>query len=196
MPSGGLWYDHGEFIGGILAMHRCLIVISLALLGSGLSDASTLFEQLPGPGSSNITQTGAASGNRVADNFQLASGGTVRTVEWWGWLNLFAPGQGVGGSDYQITFYADAGGSPGSPLSTMSVNPATFLTSVPAPVPITLYSAILSTPFSATPGTPYWVSVFDAAPGEAFWWISANVNTDFGSIMQSGSSTWDPNTDR
>lgn len=175
---------------------RFLIALSLVLVGASSSDAATLFEQLPGPGSSNFTESsalnnnfGGGPGTRLADNFQLASGGTVRTVEWWGYL-------GLGGADYQITFYADASGGPGSPLSTMSVNPATFVTSLPAPFPVTFYSAILSTPFSAMPGTPYWVSVFDAAPGSAWFWWSANVNTDFGRLMQNGASIWDPNTDR
>src|SRR2546427_6785992 len=82
---------------------RFLIAVSL-ILGPNLSDAATLFEQLPGAGSSSqlisstLNNLGGTPGFRVADNFQLAGGGTVRVVEWWGTLRS-------GGTSFQITFY-------------------------------------------------------------------------------------------
>jgi len=142
---------------------RLLIAVFL-ILGPNVSDAATLFEQLPGADSSSqlisstLNNLGGTPGFRVADNFQLAGGGTVSTVEWWGTLRS-------GGTSFQITFYPDSSGNPGLPLSTIAVVPASSSATAGSPFdPVTFYSATLSTPFSAAPGTPYWLSVFDAAP--------------------------------
>lgn len=168
---------------------RLLIAVFL-ILGPNVSDAATLFEQLPGADSSSqlisstLNNLGGTPGFRVADNFQLAGGGTVSTVEWWGTLRS-------GGTSFQITFYPDSGGNPGLPLSTIAVVPASSSATAGSPFdPVTFYSATLSTPFSAAPGTPYWLSVFDAAPDARWVWLSANVDTFGGRQMQNGTTTW------
>jgi hypothetical protein len=166
-----------------------LIAVSL-ILGPNLSDAATLFEQLPGAGStsqlisSTLNNLGGTPGFRVADNFQLAGGGTVRVVEWWGTLRS-------GGTSFQITFYPNAGGNPGLPLATITVTPTSLSATTGSPFdPVTFYSATLGTPFTAAPGTPYWMSAFDAAPDARWVWLSANVDTFGGRQMQNGGATW------
>jgi len=168
---------------------RFLIAVFL-ILGPSVSEGATLFEQLPGANSSSqlisstLNNLGGTPGFRVADNFQLAGGGTVSAVEWWGTLRS-------GGTSFQITFYPDAGGNPGSPLSTVAVIPTSSSATTGSPLdPVTFYSATLSTPFSAAPGTPYWMSVFDAAPDARWVWLSANVDTFGARQMQNGTTTW------
>jgi hypothetical protein len=167
-----------------------LWIATFLILGPNLTDAATLFEQLPGAGSSSqlisstLNNLGGTPGFRVADNFQLAGGGTVRVVEWWGTLRS-------GGTSFEITFYSNAGGNPGSPLATIAVMPTSSSATTGSPFdPVTFYSATLSTPFSASPGTPYWISVFDAASDARWVWLSASVDTFGGRQMQNGGATW------
>jgi len=163
-------------------------------LGPSLCDAATLFVQLPGvnsPGqsiSSTLNNLGGTPGFRSADNFQLAGGGTVRVVEWWGTLRS-------GGAAFQITFYPDAGGNPGSPLSTIAVTPTSSSVTTGSPFdPVTFYSASLSTSFSAAPGTLYWISIFNAAA--ARWlWLADNAGTVGARQMQNGGVTWNATSD-
>ena len=170
---------------------RFWVALSVSLiLGPRLSEAGTLFEQLPGPNtsgqliSSTLNNLGGTPGLRVADSFRLAGGGTVNVVEWWGTLRS-------GGTNFQITFYPDAGGNPGSPLSTIAVTPSASSATTGSPFdPVTFYSATLSTPFIAASGTIYWVSVFDAAPDARWVWLSANVDTFGGRQMSNGGATW------
>jgi hypothetical protein len=173
---------------------RFSIALSL-ILGPSLCDAATLFQQLPGvnsPGqsiSSTLNNLGGTPGFRAADNFQLAGGGTVRVVEWWGTLRS-------GSTAFQITFYPDAGGNPGLPLSTIAVTPtSSSATTGSAFDPVTFYSASLSTPFSVAPGTPYWISVFNAAADARWLWLADDAGTVGARQMQNGGVTWNATSD-
>jgi hypothetical protein len=173
-----------------MQLKKTFVVLALLVWCSRAGQAGTLFEQLPGTQSpsqlisSTLNNLGGTPGFRVADNFQLAGAGTVRVVEWWGTLRS-------GGASFQISFYPDAGGNPGPPLSTIAVTPTSSSATTGSGFdPVTFYSAILGTPFSAAPGTRYWMSVFDAAPDGRWLWLSANVDT-FGALrMQNGAATW------
>ena len=134
-------------------MQSRFLIAAALILGPSLCKASTLFEQLPGENSSaqiissTLNNLGGTPGFRVADNFQLSGGGTVRVVEWWGTLRS-------GGTSFEITFYSDAGGNPNLPMATISVTPSSSGATTGSPFdPVTFYSATLSTPFSAAPGT-------------------------------------------
>jgi len=108
----------------------------------------------------------------------------VSIVEWWGTLRS-------GGSDFQVTFYSDAAGTPGLALATIAATPTSSSATTGSPFdPVTFYSANLSTPFSAAPGTHYWMSVFDAAPDGRWVWLSANIDTLGGRVIQNGGATW------
>jgi hypothetical protein len=61
--------------------------------------------------------------------------------------------------------------------------------------PVTFYSATLSDPFSASPGTTYWMSVFDDAPDARWLWLSANIDTIGASHRQNGATTWTASDD-
>jgi len=69
---------------------RFAVSVSLMLAAPSLSDAAALFEQLPAQNSGSllvsstiagIDQGVPVPGSRLADNFQLAVGGTMRTVD-------------------------------------------------------------------------------------------------------------------
>jgi hypothetical protein len=166
-----------------------VIVTSLMLL-PGVAVAVPLFEQLPGPDSpatiisSTLNNLSGIPGFHVADNFQITGGGTVHTVQWWGKLRS-------GGEDFEITFYPDAAGNPGAPLATIDVTPTSSTDTTGSSFdPVTFYSAILSTPFNAAPGTKYWVSVFDAAPDGRWVWLSAEADTFDGRQRRNDLATW------
>jgi hypothetical protein len=110
-------------------------------------------------------------------------------VEWWGNLRS-------GSASFQITFYSNSGGNPGSSLTTIDVTPTSSSDTTGSPFdPVTFYSANLSTPFIAAAGTEYWMSVFDAAPDARWRWLSAEIDTIGGRQMQNGSATWNATDD-
>lgn len=166
-------------------------VVALCLMPvCRMAVAATLFEQLPGIDSSNLTisstlnNLGGTPGFQIADNFQLAAGGTVNVVEWWGRLRS-------GGASFQITFFLNAGGRPGVSLSTIAVTPTSSSANTGSPFdPVTFYSATLSDAFNAAPGTTYWMSVFDAAPDARWLWLAANNDTIGASRAQNGTTAW------
>jgi hypothetical protein len=147
---------------------------TLLMLGPTLCHAGILYEDPIGANhSSAISSTlnffGQVPGYRTADSFQLASGGTVGIVEWWGTVKS-------GGSSFEITFYSDSAGLPGASLSSLAVAP-TVSGNLGTPTdPISLYSATLSTPFDAAPGVLYWISVYDAAADGSWLWRAADVS--------------------
>jgi hypothetical protein len=152
-----------------------LVTLASPLGAVGVANASPIFIQVPGPGSnsfftsSTLDNFGVLPGVRSADDFQLALTTNIVAVNWWGRPNS-------GDSNFQISFYTDASGLPGTVLSTFSVAPSASSVSPGSPFdPVFLYSANLGSPFHALAGTEYWVSVFNAAPNASWNWLSANV---------------------
>jgi hypothetical protein len=77
--------------------------------------AVTLFEQAP----ALVDGTAAdASGfnptRRTADNFSLAGGGQIQTVQWWGFYLPLDLGNPTSLDDFTVTFYTNEGGLPGA----------------------------------------------------------------------------------
>ncbi len=174
---------------------RLWVIMAALMLLPSMSAAVPLFEQLPGPDSSSalisstLNNAGGTPGFHVADNFQIAGGGTVRVVQWWGKLRS-------GSEDFQIVFYPDAAGNPGAPLATIEVTPTSSPDTPGSPFdPVTFYSAALRTPFNAAPGTQYWVSVFDGATDARWVWLSAEVDTFGGRQRRNDLTTWNINDD-
>ena len=129
--------------------------------------ADVVFQQLPSiPGgnrsSSTLNFLGGSPGFRTADDFVLSSTETISGLNFWGEL--------VEGSyDFTYTFYADNGGAPGTALLTTG---GSLSTTIVNPT-LNFYTSDLSTPFTATAGTTYWLSIFDQAPASAWAWGNA-----------------------
>jgi hypothetical protein len=157
---------------------------------AGTVQATILYEQLPGPSSSqeNISSQldvfGRQPGFICADDFQLSSGGYVTDIHWWG--ESFS-----GDNDFQFTFYADSAGLPGSVLLTTggtltmsSANPGSPFD------PVSFYESDLETMFTALPGTTYWVSVFNAADDASWLWLRADSVGNSSVHRRLDLSTW------
>lgn len=152
--------------------------------------AGVLFEQAPGPNtfsasiSSTINNFLVPPSYRSADNFTLAAGGTIATVEWWGYSN-------AGADAFDITFY-QGGAVPGAVLSTQSVTPtvASGVTGSPFDSQAKLYSATLTTSFVASAATSYWVSVYNSAADASWLWLGADAQSDGGRLTELPATTW------
>ena len=128
--------------------------------------ASTVYEQLPymvGLGSISSTRNAlnGTPGYQTYDNFTLGTSTTITVVNWWGYF--YYPGS----SDFQIIFYTDDSGAPGSVIESQPVTPSVL----PSPVSTSadFYSAALGTPVALSAGIPYWLSVFNAADASWGW---------------------------
>lgn len=117
-----------------------------------------------------VTQTGF----RTFDNFTPSFDATVETVTWYGFfLDLNspdpAPAQLPDVSTWDIAFYSDNAGAPGSQLSLESIadgdvtslflGTGTFLFNGTYNINLYRYSATLTNPFSVVGGTDYWFSI-------------------------------------
>ena len=118
------------------------------------------------------TSTGA--GFRTFDNFTVATGGTVERVTWRGfWLDLNSPTPAPAPSpdtlSWNIAFHASGGAAPGAALASETFAAASVTSTFLGPMVFTLGSTFnvllyelsidLATPFVASAGTEYWVSV-------------------------------------
>jgi hypothetical protein len=112
------------------------------------------------------------------DNFSLNADTSIGDVHWQGaYFNVLIPPTSApiapNATGFGVNFYADNAGLPGALLSTASFSPSganeSFVGNEFAPnLNVTLaifdYDVVLSVPFLATAGTPYWLSVFAASP--------------------------------
>lgn len=158
-------------------MHRFYLtgIASLLYLIAILDvQAGVIYQQLPGTNSnteqisSTLNNFGQLPGIITADDFVLATNAIITEVHWWGESNS-------GGNAFRFTFYADGGGVPGSILHTSLGSLLASTVNVGSGFdPVSVYSSILDSPFSASAGTTYWLSVFNQA-GDASWlWLTAD----------------------
>jgi len=159
-----------------LRLSTALLVGVASVTWTLSASASTIvYQQPPGSGSneetisSTLDNLGGLTGYTAADDFLLASDAIISDVHWWGESNS-------GGDDFLFTFYSDNSGVPGAILLATGGS----LLAVPVNVgsfyfdPVMFYSADLTTPFSATAGTVYWISIFNQAADASWLWLSAN----------------------
>jgi hypothetical protein len=160
-------------------VHRLYLtgIASLLLLIATFNvQAGVIYEQLPGTNSnteiisSTLDNFGQIPGFITADDFVLATDAIITDVHWWGESNS-------GGNDFRFTFYADGGGVPGTVLHTSLGSLFASTVNVGSGFdPVSFYSSILGSPFSASAGTSYWLSVFNQA-GDASWrWLTADAS--------------------
>jgi hypothetical protein len=158
---------------------RRIVAFVAAVLGLASTARADIiiYEQLPGPNSIGFNSAqfnagGQPPGFTVADNFLLPFNATITGLHWWGVL----PGGGV---DFRFTFYADNGGVPGKILlMTGGPTPSEKIDGAVGPLPRIYYETNFDTPFVATVGTTYWLSVWNQMPGATWGWVSSNTTGD------------------
>ena len=121
----------------------------------------------------SFSYLGTAVG-RTYDNFTLTATTNITALQWEGnYVDTTGPGPNPAAADtttFEISFWSDNAGQPGSVLATETIALAatapTSLGTVPfgfdagtAQIPLVSYSAVLPTPFVATAGQTYWISI-------------------------------------
>lgn len=140
-----------------------LACLPLLCLASG-ARAGILYQQLPDYYSGYFS---AIPGQQVADDFSLGSSAEVNAVQWWGGY------AGTLSDNFTLRFYTDASGQPGAPLASYSPGSVgrsdTGLKFSAPDLEAYFYSCTLSSPFSASAGTTYWLSVLNGDANNWFW---------------------------
>ncbi|QDU67145.1 hypothetical protein [Engelhardtia mirabilis] len=125
-----------------------------------------------------------------AESFSLPSSGALTRLTWWGTApdeQLTYDGTnwvwaaGLASTDFEIQFWTDSAGVPGSLIYTVPTNACILRTPTGSAVPFapgpwpakafpeTRYELLLPTPLSLAGGTPYWVSIAGSTPGSVPW---------------------------
>ena len=125
--------------------------------------------------------------SQVFDDFTLGNDGTIRTIGWQGIYCVQTPGAGAPAptaSSFTISIWSDLNGRPNTAAAlhtstyTVAQVGQTFEknvsglncgTAANTTWPFYLYSATLSTPFQATGGTKYWLSIQATTPSYAVY---------------------------
>ena len=152
------------------------LFFALVLAVASPSNAAVIYGPTQIGSSARTSDYGSAAqfGFRTFDNFATSINSTVETLTWFGFWADFdspiptaAPAPDV--QNWEIAFYADNGGSPGTQLSFESfaagavtstfLGNGLFTTNDTYNVAIYRYSVALTNPFSVSGGTDYWFSV-------------------------------------
>jgi hypothetical protein len=134
-------------------MHiRIATILGFGILAASSARAQSVLASQP-YANGNYTSSGPYT---VYDDFSLAGGGSVTTVNW--------SGLDEGGlTGFTVSFWSDNGGLPGTLLTSDDIAGSageTFSGSYDhEPRPIYNYSATLASPFSAARGTEYFLSI-------------------------------------
>jgi len=177
---------------------RTLVLLSALTLGAVAVQpalATTLYSQPPTQ--TDGYQYGWFSSDIfiAADDFTLASGGTIAYVAWSGDYLGPSPLGGTetvqasepAGATFTIDFYSDSGsGIPGTLLSSST----TFTGAATGIAP-------LSNPFAAAAGTEYWISIYENSGGaqDILWfWDQASGGDDADAISDNGAGGFHPET--
>ena len=165
----------------VLSITGAALLLTIGIATPVLADV--FFQQAPGGGgnrsSSTLNFLGGSPGFRAADDFVLSSNATISDINFWGQL--------VSGSDdFTFTFYADNGGKPGTVLLATD---GTVSTTVISPV-LNAYTVDLSSAFTATAGTTYWLSIFNQGPQTNWAWDGSVVPGTSRQESNASPNTW------
>ncbi len=163
--------------------------ILLLLFISVNAQASLVFDQQPyseaGGLVSSIGDPLMDTPNRIYDDFTLSPGANINKISWWG-ISYY------GDPQFTYTFYSDSSGSPGSALVSYDSPGSPTLdtyTTTNGQV-IGMYSISLGTPFTATAGTKYWLSIYNTDTGSLWGWqIAPYGNGSYQEPFTIGNST-------
>jgi hypothetical protein len=140
--------------------------------------------------------TNGAPPSQVFDDFTFATDGTIRSVRWQGIYcvqQANAPAPAPTASSFTVSFYTDAAGRPNiaAPVQTSTYTVAqtgqafeknvgglNCGTAANTTWPFYNYAVTLATPFTASAGTKYWISVQATTPSYDvyFGWRDGTVN--------------------
>jgi len=144
-------------------------MVTLLLFGFRQAGADLLFQQPLDPSLEGaFSNTG---GQVIADEFTLAANATIENIIWYGFYGVdLTPG--VTSLDFDMSFWPDAGGSPGtleffSQTMSAQVQDSGFLVTNPGPFNgriIYEFQINLSTPFTAGSGETTWLSIAENDP--------------------------------
>jgi hypothetical protein len=154
-------------------MRSIAILACLLLLCSASARAGVLFQQLP---DYYYGYYSAIPSQQIADDFSLVSSSEITSVQWWGGSDA-----GIFADIFTVRFYADASGQPGTLLASYSPGSASRTdTGVNFSYPglefvdAYSYSYALSSPFFATAGTTYWLSILNGDDSNNWIWADAD----------------------
>ena len=144
---------------------RALLGVAMLAVWAGImvvpASAGDIYVQPPDNSgnlyaSQNDTNSGGL-GNfaTVYDNFTLGSTSSINMVKWTG--GYFNPGPPGAITNFNVDFWANSGGAPGGLLASTAVAGNANETSLGSDY--YSYSLNLGTPFTASAGTQYWLSV-------------------------------------
>jgi hypothetical protein len=123
-------------------------------------------------------------GQIIADMFSISSGGTIDQVSWYG-----ASLSGVPFSQFDITFYGNNAGVPGTALYSFVGTPTIVSTGLTDSYGDPVLSFTMNIPaFVAAPGTTYYFSTTDMGTFN-FVWASSNLASG-GFVEQNGTPPW------
>jgi hypothetical protein len=123
--------------------------------------------------------------SQVADDFILESETNINDVHWWGMF--WNPGAGPNPADFNIIFYADAGGMPtgagmNDPTSTaLKVYFMPQVMGVEIQTDVYEYDVTLPEPFVASANTYYWIAIQWVGDFQPQWGFATNGdNPEYG----------------
>jgi len=143
--------------------------------------ASTLVSQ---PLDNSVQAVNAGYNQQIADAFSIATGGIISSVSWDGFYSLGSV------SNFQIVFYQNNSGKPGTALYTISGITPTQADTGYKKLGYTVYQFdyTLPTSFDAAAGTTYFFSVYEQASSYNFIWSGSAMNA--GSVFNLNGSGW------
>jgi len=165
--------------GAVQKLYFASLLLLILNVSPPTAQATVIFEQLPDyvldPSattrftSSTVDALGNTPGVRTADDFLVDVDAVITDIHWWGI-------SGAGTDDFTFTFYADAGAEPGIALQTTTGSLDVETDPLDANFGTNIYWSVLDTPFEATAGVTYWLSIFNSAPDAIWLWTASPLS--------------------
>lgn len=164
-------------------------VIAVALAFSAVVGSAASAQVVYNNGSPNGQNGLNTTQFQIANDFTIGAGATVNSA------GIYMAGyNGIGAWDGYLAYaiFADAGGAPGSLLTTAAVNPIVTDTGNAWNFggDSYLFQFNLASPFVATPGTTYWLGINSDADynnsSSIFWETSSGTGSSYRSNGQGG----------
>lgn len=154
------------------------LALLVTLSATCLANADTLYNQTLTVNDGYFSSI--VEPQQVYESFVLTADATIQSVNWYGTdiVEIFGVPPGNPES-FLVNFYADGGsGVPGALLSTNTIGNyagATFTgLKIQDIISIFSYQGTLATPFQATAGTRYWISIVDPTEFARWYWASGS----------------------